>query len=114
MTGTGAPIASPNPAKYCSSPGVQGTVPSSDMCMMYGACGRSPPHLRDVIVHSGAHVQGCHPERGAIGEPESDERVDQRERLNRLRRIEVVAFFLVDDVQPGTDTARGGRHVSRV
>ena len=71
------------------------------MCITY--VHRSTPHLRDVIVHSGADVQGCHLERGDIGKPKADQRVDQGKRLNRLRRIKVVAFFLVDDVEPGTD-----------
>ena len=102
VTGTGAPMASPNRRSIASSSGVQATV-TVERNVHHVRCARSTPHLRDVIVHSGAHIQGGDMERGDIGKTETNQRVDQRKRLNRLRRIEVIAFLLVADVEPGTD-----------
>ncbi len=72
--------------------------------MTYGVPARARRrHFPDVVVHPGAHVERRDPDRIGIRKTETDERINNGERLDRLRRVEVIPFLLVDDVQARTD-----------
>ena len=56
-----------------------------------------------MVVHACADVKRCDPNRARVGKAQAEERIENRERLNRLWRVEIVAILLVCDVETRSD-----------
>ena len=70
----------------------------------YGSPARARRNISaDVAVHPRAHVKCRDAKLIDVRETETDQRIDNRERLYRLGRIEIIAFLFVADIEAGTD-----------
>ena len=83
------------------NPGVAGQLHNVGL-----AHGGVAPRLPQMLVHARAHVEGGDFQLPGVSQPQTEKRIRQRETLDGLLRVKVIAGNLVRKVQAGTDDRR--------